>query len=301
LPYSEYENCRLCPRNCGAKRNSGQKGFCRESSELRVGRASLHMWEEPCISGENGSGTVFFSGCSLSCVYCQNYNLSRGKEGVVINAERLAEIFVELQKKGAHNVNLVTGEHFTPHICDAIKIAKQNGLEIPVVFNCGGYTSKTVLEKLEGLVDIYLSDFKYFSSDISKKYSGAEDYFSVALVSAKEMVRQQPKPEFNESGIMQKGVIFRHLCLPGCSEDSKNVIRYLYENFSKNVYLSIMNQYTPDLSKKLPSELGRKLSKREYEDIIDYCICLGIENAYVQEDGTAEESFIPEFDGFGVL
>lgn len=301
MNYSEYDNCHLCPKRCGAKRNKGLKGLCGADNELRVGRASLHMWEEPCISGSKGSGTVFFSGCTLRCIYCQNFCLSRGEEGVSISTERLAEIFLELEKKGAHNINLVTGEHFAPHIRDAIKMAKKEGLQVPVVFNCGGYTSMEVLELLDGFIDIYLADFKYMDDDYSEKYSGVKNYSAVCRTAVKEMVRQQPKCVFDEDGIMKKGVIIRHLCLPGLRKDSEKIIKYLFENYGHKIFFSIMNQYTPNNNEKLPHELRRRLNEKEYDNITEYAVMLGIENAYVQEEGTAEESFIPEFNGFGVI
>lgn len=299
--YKEYEKCTLCPRRCRVNRNKQEKGFCGQTSALKVGRASLHLWEEPCVSGEKGSGTVFFSGCSLHCCYCQNFNLSRGKEGTATDGENLSRIFLNLQDEGAHNINLVTGEHFAPHIRQAVKNAKKEGLVIPVILNSSGYVSLETLDYLKDVIDIYLVDFKYMNSDIAKKYSIAEDYPEVAKKALKKMYSLVGTPAFDENGILKKGVIVRHLCLPGCSDDSKAVISYVYENYKENVLLSIMSQYTPFGSCGKYLELTRKLTVEEYDEIIDFCLEIGIENAFIQEGEAASESFIPVFDGKGVV
>jgi len=294
------DNCTLCPRNCYADREHGQKGYCRQTEELVVARAALHMWEEPCISGENGSGTVFFSGCSLGCVYCQNYNISKGLAGKKITVERLADIFIELQEQAANNINLVTPSHYVPQIIDALTLSRKKGLYIPVVYNSSGYEKTETLNMLEGYIDIYLPDLKYISKDIAKKYSNAEDYFDFASQAIMEMVRQVGEPVFNKNGIMTKGVIVRHLTLPGCLEDSKKIIEYLYKTFGDAIYISIMNQYTPLSAVREYPEINRKVPDKDYDELVDYAIYLGVENAFIQEGETASESFIPEFNGEGV-
>lgn len=294
------QTCALCPRACGVNREKGQVGYCRKSNELVVGRAALHYWEEPCISGNRGSGTVFFSGCTMGCVFCQNHNLSKGKAGKKISIERLAEIFIELQNKGAHNINLVTPTHYTLHIIEALQIAKDKGLSIPVVYNCSGYEKVETLKLLEGLVQVYLPDFKYCDEALAKKYSRAPHYFENASQAVAEMVRQVGEANFNEEGIIQKGVIVRHLLLPGQLMDSKAVVRYLYETFGDQIWISLMNQYTPlDQVVAFP-ELNRKVTKKAYNRLIDFALDLGLENGFIQEGETAEESFIPLFDGEGV-
>ncbi len=295
----KYELCNLCPRECNRNRNHGQVGFCKVDSTLKGARASLHMWEEPCISGKEGSGTVFFSGCNLGCVYCQNHNIAKGDVGKEITTKRLAEIFLELQEKGANNINLVTPTHYLYHIKEALFKAKNNGLVIPVVYNTSGYEKVESLRQLEGLIDIYLPDFKYFDSNIAKKYSRAEDYPIVAKEALKEMVRQVPKCVFKDDK-MRKGIIVRHLILPGYLENSKQVLKYLYEEYGDTIYVSIMNQYTPlEGVSKFP-EINRKVTDEEYEEVIDYAISLGIENGFIQEGETADESFIPAFDCSGI-
>jgi putative pyruvate formate lyase activating enzyme len=298
--FIDYKDCTLCPRECHADRTAGKKGYCKCGAELVVARAALHMWEEPCISGEEGSGTVFFSGCALGCVYCQNSEISKSPAGKVISTERLAEIFTELQDKGANNINLVTPSHFVPHIIEAVKISRKNGLKLPVVYNCGGYEKEETLKSLEGYIDIYLPDFKYYSAEPARKYSNCMDYFQVAQKAIKEMVRQIGEIKLNGRGIMQRGVIVRHLLLPGYLEDAKKIIRYLYETYGDKIYISIMNQYTPISEKKKYPELNRKITEKEYDELIDYAINLGLENAFIQEGDTASESFIPQFNGEGV-
>lgn len=293
-------DCMLCPRNCHADRINGETGVCGQTAALRVARAALHFWEEPCLSGEQGSGTVFFSGCSLGCVYCQNYEISKGRAGKGISVPRLAEIFLELQEKGAHNINLVTPGHFLPQIIEAVQAAKTIGLRLPVVYNSSGYEKAEVLRWLEGIVDIYLPDFKYFSPEIAGKYSNAPDYTETAKAALAEMVRQTGKAAFDKEGIMQRGVIVRHLLLPGCLEDSKRVLRYLYEAYGDVIYVSIMNQYTPMKHLKNHPELARKITEKEYEEVVDFAVSIGVENGFVQDGDTASESFIPPFDGEGV-
>lgn len=288
--------CNICPRECNIDRERS-KGFCQMSDMLKVSRAALHMWEEPCISGKEGSGTVFFSGCTLRCVFCQNRDIAAGRRGKEISIERLSEIFLELMEKGANNINLVTPTHYTKQIIKALDIAKKQGMNLPIVYNTGGYEKVDTIKMLEGYVDVYLPDFKYVSSDISGKYSGAKDYYIYAKDALGEMVRQTGKPKFDERGIMTKGVIVRHLILPGCSEDSKAVIKYLYNTYGDDIYISIMNQYTPFRMENYP-ELNRKVTTYEYNKVVNYAIELGITNGFVQEGSAASESFIPDFDTY---
>lgn len=294
------KDCTLCPRNCHIDRTMGQIGACRETEELVVARAALHMWEEPCISGEKGSGTVFFSGCALGCVYCQNHNIAKGLAGKRITIERLSDIFMELQDKGANNINLVTPGHFIPQIMEAIDLAKAKGLHLPIVYNSSGYEKAETIKLLKGYIDVYLPDLKYKSGEISKKYSNAENYFEYAAEAIKEMVRQTGEPVFNEDGIMVRGVIVRHLTLPGCLKDSKDIMEYLYETFGNHIYISIMNQYTPLSNVIQYQEINRKITEEEYDELIDYALYLGVENGFIQEGETASESFIPEFNEEGV-
>lgn len=296
------EVCVECPRKCKKQRVEGQVetyGYCRVSKELKVARAALHFWEEPCISGEEGSGTVFFSGCNLQCVYCQNVEIAKGVRGKIISIERLAEIFLELQEKGANNINLVTPSHYYKQIKEALLLVKEK-LLIPVVVNTSSYDCVENLKEMEGLVDIYLADFKYLDRELAKKYSNAPNYPQVAKEALKEMFRQVGEPVFDEEGRMKKGMIIRHLLLPECKEDSKAVIKYLYETFGDLVFISIMNQYTPLSHVVSYSELNRTVTEEEYDEVVDFAIELGIENGFIQEGETAEESFIPNFDGEGV-
>lgn len=295
--------CTLCPRKCEADRKNGEKGICGQTNELKVARAALHFWEEPCISGMNGSGTVFFSGCSLHCVFCQNEQIANGTVGKIISVERLTEIFLELERQGANNINLVTPGHFVPQIKEALLAAKQQGLSIPVVYNTSGYETVETLRSLEGLVDIYLPDFKYMSSELAKKYSHAADYPEVAKAAIAEMVRQTGAPVFDgdgEDGLIKRGTIVRHLTLPGCMEDSKEILKYLHDTYGEQIYISIMNQFTPLENVAAYPELNRKITEDEYDELIDFAIDLGIVQGFIQEGETAEESFIPDFDCCGV-
>ena len=291
--------CSLCPRMCNIDREV-TTGYCGVKNTLRVARAALHFWEEPCISGEEGSGAVFFTGCNLRCVFCQNYQIARAEQGKEITVERLSEIFLELQEKKANNINLVTATHYVPQVVEALKMAKSQGLHIPVVYNCGGYETVETLNLLEGLVDIYLPDFKYVDSERAKRYSHAENYPEAAKTALAEMVRQQPRAEFDERGMMKKGVIVRHLMLPGGIKDSKAVVKYLYETYGNQIFVSLMNQYTPLPHVTDYPEINRKLKKFEYDRLVDYAIALGVENGFIQEGETAEESFIPAFTNEGV-
>lgn len=295
------ELCTLCPRACGADREAGNTGFCSVAAQPVVARAALHFWEEPCISGERGSGTVFFSGCTLRCVYCQNSAISRGKAGKAVSVQRLAEIFLQLQQKGAHNINLVTPDHFARPIAEALSLAKKSGLRLPIVVNTGGYLSQQAFSLLAPHTDIWLTDFKYMSAALGKKYSAAEDYPAVAAAALESMVRHAGAPAFDEAGMMTRGVIVRLLLLPGELEDAKAVVQYVWQTYGENVILSLMNQYTPpSAGVELFPNLQRTVTAAEYDALCDFALDLGIETAFVQEEGTAEESFIPPFDLEGV-
>ena len=294
-------DCTLCPRRCHADRKSGRPGFCGQGAEITAARAALHFWEEPCISGSCGSGTVFFSGCSLQCVYCQNRQIALGRTGRSISLERLAEIFLELQEKKAANINLVTAGHFLPQVAYSLELAKRQGLTLSVVYNTGSYEEVSSLRLLEGLVDIYLPDLKYRSPELSAKYSNAPDYFEKASAAIDEMVRQTGTPLFDpDTGLMKRGVIVRHLILPGQSKDSKQILRYLHSSYKNDIYVSIMNQFTPLAEAELPQELNRRVTAQEYEKILSFGERIGIEQGFYQEGETAEESFIPPFDCEGI-
>lgn len=297
---NKYENCLLCPRKCGTNRRTGQTGVCGVSSEIKVARAALHYWEEPCISGKRGSGAVFFSGCSLHCVFCQNREISDGKEGKVISKERLSDIFMELAGKGANNINLVTPGQYIPDIVWAVNNARSRGMKLPIIYNTSGYENVTELKLLEGIVDVYLPDFKYMDSTLSAMYSRAKDYPSVAKQALSEMVRQQPDVVIDDAtGLIQKGVIVRQLLLPGHVNDAKAVLKYLYDTYHDHVYISMMSQFTPIALKDYP-EINRTVTRREYERLVDYALEIGITNAFIQEGDVAKDSFIPAFDCEGV-
>ncbi len=293
-------SCMICPRSCGVNRNIGEKGYCGETDKIRIARAALHFWEEPCISGDTGSGTVFFTGCNLGCVYCQNYDIAHEGRGKEVTIERLSEIYLELEDKGAANINLVTPTHFSPQIKQAIIRSKSKGLNIPIVYNTSSYETVESLRDLAGVVDIYLSDFKYFDGLLAKKYSNAPDYPEIASKAFDEMISQQPELVFNDNGILLSGVIARHLVLPGQQEDSKKILEYLYLRYGDSILISIMNQFTPSAPLISWPEINRVLDDEEYQQVIDYALELGISNGYIQEGETAKESFIPPFDNEGV-
>lgn len=295
------KGCRLCPRMCNAYRPDNEKNtsFCGAGADITAARASLHMWEEPCLSGNRGSGTIFFSGCSLRCEFCQNREISHKLKGKSISYERLCEIFFELKEQGAHNINLVSPTPYIPHIVNAIKLAGKKGFDLPFVFNSSGYERVESLRMLDGLIDIYLPDFKYMSADSAQKYSLAADYPEAARKALSEMVRQCPTPQFDGEGMMKKGVIVRHLVLPGNTGDSKAVIEYLYGTYKDKIYLSIMSQYTPT-GKLIHPELCRKITSEEYDEVVDFAVGLGITQGFLQEGESAEESFIPLFDMRGI-
>ena len=296
----DLTSCTLCPRNCSIDRKLN-KGICGVSGEkILVSRAALHFWEEPCISGTRGSGTVFFVGCNLHCIYCQNREISNGQGGKALTAAELAGVFLSLQEQGAHNINLVTPTHYALQIKEALVLAKEKGLAIPVVYNCGGYEKPETLKELEGLVDVYLTDFKYLDLELARTLSFAEDYPERAKEALSEMVRQKPACSFDVDDMMTEGVIVRHLLLPGHVKEAKAVTRYLYETYGGRIYVSLMNQYTPMRRFDEYPFLNRKVTKREYERLLSFAVDLGLENAFFQEGETAAESFIPPFDLTGL-
>lgn len=316
--------CTICPRNCGVDRLSGQRGYCGQTAEIYGARAAMHYWEEPCISGSKGSGAVFFSGCNLKCIFCQNHSIAIGTTGIPITPDRLAEIFLSLQDQGAHNINLVTPTHFVPQIIHALSLAGRDNLKstvynatgssplqgtpkpgsdhqltIPVVYNTSSYEKTDSLALLEGFIDIYLPDLKYYSPELSKRYSNASDYFDYATKAISEMLRQTGRPTFDENGLMKKGVIVRHMLIPGQSKDSKKILRFLHETFGNDILISIMNQYTPMPGVNV-DELQRRITSEEYDKILDFADKIGIQNGFMQEGETASDSFIPPFDYEGL-
>ncbi|WP_434639708.1 radical SAM protein [Thermoanaerobacterium thermosaccharolyticum] len=292
--------CNICPRNCNVDRST-KVGFCGMLSEIKVAKAYLHEWEEPCISGSRGSGTVFFTGCNLRCVFCQNYKISQGNFGVSVSPEKLANIFMNLEKSGAHNINLVSPTIYIPKIKESIIIARNKGLSIPIVYNSNAYENVESLKTLDGLIDIYLPDLKYCSDETAIKYSKAPHYFEFATKAILEMYRQVGYPVFDNDGIMKKGIIIRHLILPGKLDDTKKILKWISDNLPKEIYVSLMGQYTPFYNANKYQELNRKISNKEYEEAIDYFFEIGLENGFVQDDESASESFIPDFDLEGVL
>ena len=290
----DLEKCTLCPRECKINRKY-KKGVCQAGISMKIARYSLHEWEEPCISGTNGSGTIFFTYCNLQCIFCQNYKISKEQIGQEISIEEFSNICLELQAKGAHNINLVTPTHYVPQIIEGIKKAKTNGLTIPIVYNTSGYEKKETIQKLKGIVDIYLPDFKYADNTLALKYSHAPKYFEYAKESLEEMINQVGENTYDENGILKKGIIIRHLVLPGQLENTKQVLKYVHETYKDKITISIMNQYTPVRKFERFKNLNRTITEEEYDEIIDYALDLGITNAFIQEGETQKESFIPEF------
>ncbi len=293
-----HSGCRLCPRECGADRTKGGLGFCGQSDKIKIARCAPHYWEEPCISGDKGSGAVFFSGCTLGCVYCQNRDISRDGKGFEITAGELADKMLELEKTGCHNINLVTPTQHLPGIIRALDTAKSKGLRVPIVYNCGGYEKPETLRLLENYVDVYLPDFKYITGKPAEKYSAARDYPERAKAAIAEMARQTGPCVFDDNGIIKSGVIVRHLMLPGLLFESKKIIDYLYNTYKDDIYISLMSQYTvmPGIGEKYP-ELDRCLSRAHYDALVGYCADLGVENMYIQLRGAADSAYIPEFYG----
>lgn len=297
VSWSEHmlSECRLCPRMCGVNRSNGEIGFCGAGADVKIARAALHFWEEPCISGKNGSGTVFFSCCNMKCIYCQNYGISTRNNGWFVSEKELADTFLTLQNQGANNINLVTPTHFVPQIISALDVAKKRGLKLPVVYNCGGYENPETIKLLSGYVDIYMPDMKYFSDKYAVEYSAAPNYFETAKNAIDEMFRQVGEPIFDKKSIMQRGVIVRHMMLPGLLFDTKKIIDYLYDTYKDSIYISLMSQYTPMPNVKGHPKLGSRLNEKHYDAMVEYCAEKGIKNAYIQDGSSATESFIPEF------
>lgn len=315
------ETCSLCPRNCKVNRAKKEVGYCGVTSTFKVARAALHMWEEPCISGKSGSGAIFFSGCNMGCVFCQNHEISIGRWGKEISSERFMEICYELKDKGAHNINLVTPDHYITELCIVLDRLKKQGFDLPIVYNSSAYVKVEALRRMEGLVDIYLPDFKYDSGEVAQRYSRAKDYPVTARAAISEMVRQQPDCRFDTAGMLKHGVIVRHLLLPGQLYAARKIVKYLHETYGDRIYISLMNQYTPiegcgqmltsdlgdmdeELAKKVLGDTVEKLAKKvpadSYENLVRYAQSIGVEQGFIQEGETAKESFIPAFDLEGV-
>ena len=314
--------CTLCHRDCRVNRNNNQIGFCKASNTVRIAKASLHLWEEPPISQGNGSGTVFFSHCNLKCVFCQNHDISQGTEanisstasnitiqnsinkasitGMEVSIERLSEIFLELQEKGANNINLVTPTHYVPQIIEALKIAKKNKLAIPILYNTNSYDSLKTIKSLNGYIDVYLPDFKYFNDKYAVKYSSANDYASNSIEVIDEMINQVGEPKFDSKGNILKGVIVRHLMLPGLLFDSKKVIDLIYNRYGDKIYISLMNQYVPMFKACDYPEINKPLNPKHYDSLINYAAELGVTNGFIQDEGTNTSDFIPSFNLEGV-
>lgn len=294
------KKCNLCARNCGVNRLQGAAGFCHAGIQARIGLASLHHGEEPCLSGNRGSGTVFFSHCNLQCVFCQNHRISQQAYGKEVSSKRLSEIFLEQQSRGAHNLNLVTPTHYVPQIISALKLAKAQGFNLPVLYNTNSYDSVSTIRALAGYIDVYLPDLKYYDAKYASIYSGAPDYFAVATAAIKEMVAQVGEPVFDSDGLMCRGVIIRHLLLPGLLDDSKRIVKYIHTTFGHSVFISLMNQYTPLYAAKEYPEINKPVAGADYSALIDYALELGVENGFIQEGDTASAAYVPNFNGDGV-
>ena len=293
------KNCKLCPRNCGINRTE-KIGFCGAAEKIRLALVSLHKWEEPCLVGENGAGTIFFSNCNLKCVYCQNFKISSECYGEEISIERLADIFIEQQTRGAANIELVTPTHYVPQICTALDMAKSNGLKVPVVYNTNSYEKISTIDLLKNRVDIFLPDLKYFDDEIAKTFSNAPNYFQVATAAIKKMFELTGENKFNSAGMMTRGVIVRHLILPNFRRDSFKILDWLKENFGDKIFISLMNQYTPLFRAGEYKKINRRLTTFEYDSVTNYALDIGLKNCYIQVGKTADEKFVPNFDGGGV-
>lgn len=293
-------SCELCPRNCKVNRLAGQAGFCQAPVRPKLARAALHHWEEPCISGSRGSGTVFFSHCNLKCLFCQNYRISQEHFGYEISEAALADIFLQLEQTGAHNINLVSPTPYIPSIAEAIILARRHGLQLPIIYNSNGYESAGAIARLSGLVNIYLPDLKYYHDQTAARYSAAPDYFKTATGAIREMYAQVGPPEFDSQGIIKQGLIIRHLLLPEGVEEAKLILDWINENLPREVYVSLMAQYFPTYRAKETAPLNRRITKQEYENIIDYFCTIGLENGYVQERSAATAKYVPVWDGSGV-
>lgn len=294
------KNCLLCNRKCGVNRLKGELGVCSAGDSIRIARAALHLWEEPPISGENGSGTVFFSHCNFKCVFCQNHEISQNYNGATISIERLSDIFLELQQKGANNINLVTPTHYVPQIIEALDIAKVKGLKLPILYNTNGYDSLDTIKYLDGYIDVYLPDFKYFNNKYAIKYSKVNDYKDNLIPVLKEMIRQTGSTKFDDNGLITKGVIIRHLMLPGLLFDSKKVIDTIYKTFGNQVYISIMNQYTPMFKACEYPEINKRLNSKHYDSLINYASEIGVINGFIQDSEASSTDFVPSFNLEGV-
>lgn len=292
----ELVKCEICPHNCKVNRLEGKLGRCKANDKVKIALATLHFYEEPCISGKNGSGAIFFSYCNMKCKFCQNYEISWEGKGKEISIEELANTFLELKQKGADNINLVTPTIYTYQIIEAIKIAKEKGLDIPIIYNSNGYESVQTLKKLEGYIDVYLPDLKYYDDKIGFQFSGIKNYFEYATKAIQEMYRQVGAPVLNEEGLIQKGLIIRHLVLPNYIDNSKKVLSWIHNNIDQNIYVSIMAQYFPCYRAKEIKDLNRKLTKKEYKEIENYVYALDIQNGYMQELGEHEEEYVPNFN-----
>jgi len=290
------KKCEVCPHRCKIDRTKNQIGRCKSKDTVKVAIASIHKFEEPCISGRNGSGTVFFSNCNLLCEFCQNYEISQQGLGKEISVERLAEIFIEQQLRGAENINLVSPTSYAVQIIEAIKIAKSKGLKIPIIYNTNGYENVETIKLLNGYIDVYLPDLKYAENDLAKKYSKIENYFEIATSAIKEMYRQVGKNEYDENGIIKAGIIIRHLILPNHTENSKKVLKWIAENMPKNITVSVMAQYFPTYKAKEIKDINRKITKYEYQKIENYLYSLDLENGYIQEMGNNEEIYVPKWE-----
>ena len=296
----ELENCNICPHRCGVNRMNGKTGRCKATDKVKVALASIHNFEEPCISGKNGSGTVFFSNCNLNCVFCQNYEISQLGKGKEISIEELADIFIKQQNKNVHNINLVTPTMYIYQIIEAIKLARDKGLKIPIVYNSNGYENVEALKHLKGYIDIYLPDLKYSNNEIAYKYSNIKNYYENAVQAIKEMYNQVGTPIIDENGIMKKGLMIRHLVLPNQLQNSKDVLKWINDNMDKKVFVSVMAQYFPTYRANHFPEISRKLTKEEYNEIEQYLYSLDLENGYIQELGEHEEEYVPDFSRFSI-
>ena len=292
----KLSNCTLCPHKCNVNRLNGNKGKCGCDNKLKIALASLHYYEEPCISGKNGSGTVFFTNCNFKCIYCQNYEISQLGKGREITIEELANIFLKQQEKGANNINLVTPTSYVYQIIEAIQIARKKGLNIPIIYNTNGYENEETIELLNGYIDVYLPDLKYYDNNLGKKYSGIDNYFSIATKAILKMYEQVGTPIFNENGIIQKGMIIRHLVLPNHLLNSKHILHWIKENMPNDVYVSVMAQYFPTYKAQEDKLINRKLTKKEYKEIENYLYLLDLKNGYMQELGEHEEEYVPDFN-----
>jgi len=290
------DKCTICPHNCKVNRLIGNNGRCKCNDKIKIALSSLHMFEEPCISGTNGSGTVFFSNCNLNCIYCQNYQISQLGNGKEVTIDELAGIFIQQQEKGAHNINLVTPTMYVFQIIDAIIIAKKNGLKIPIIYNTNSYENVDTIKLLNGYIDVYLPDLKYYSNELSKKYSNVDNYFEYASKAIKEMYNQVGQAVFDDNVLIKKGIIIRHLILPNHIQNTKNILKWISTNMSKDIYVSVMAQYFPTYKAKDDSLINRKLTNKEYKDVFNYLYSLDLQNGYIQELGKHEEEYVPDFN-----